>query len=267
MINARSETVGTLPAFRDALKSRRCLIPADGFYEWQKKGKTKEPYCFEVNDGSLFAFAGIWDRWKDPSGQWVKSCSILTTTANALTSSVHDRMPVILDPDSYDLWLDPGMKNVSAVSELLKPYDARLMRCYPVSTRINQVANDDAECSAPCGTRPDSERPFLVDCEVNGQGRRLRSVPQTTRDCDQQAMREVLSQLCRSEPVQQPVDSVTLRKSSCTTLQTRAWIAFLHFRDRSRVLVANSLLQQLGGKRLPLLWVVPTQHKLALHRT
>jgi putative SOS response-associated peptidase YedK len=104
-----------LPAFRDALKSRRCLIPADGFYEWQKKGKTKQPYCFEVNEGSLFAFAGIWDRWRDPSGQWVKSCSILTTTANALTSSVHDRMPVILDLDSFDLWLDPGMTNVSAV--------------------------------------------------------------------------------------------------------------------------------------------------------
>jgi putative SOS response-associated peptidase YedK len=149
MINARSETAATLPAFRDALKSRRCLIPADGFYEWQKKGKTKQPYCFEVNDGSLFAFAGIWDRWKDPSGQWIKSCSILTTTANAVASAVHDRMPVILDPDSFDLWLDPGMKNVSVVSELLKPYDARVMRCYPVSARINHVTNDDAECSAP----------------------------------------------------------------------------------------------------------------------
>jgi putative SOS response-associated peptidase YedK len=149
MINARAETAATLPAFRDAMKSRRCLIPADGFYEWQKKGKTKQPYCFEVNDGELFAFAGIWDRWKSPSGQWVKSCSILTTTANAATSAVHDRMPVILDPDSYDLWLDPGMNNVSVVSELLKPYDARAMRCFPVSSRVNQTANDDPECSAP----------------------------------------------------------------------------------------------------------------------
>jgi putative SOS response-associated peptidase YedK len=111
-------------------------------------GKTKQPYCFEVNEGELFAFAGIWDRWRDPSGQWVKSCSILTTTPNAVTSAVHDRMPVILDPDSYDLWLDPGMTNVAAVSDLLKLFDARLMRCYPVSTRINHVANDDKECSA-----------------------------------------------------------------------------------------------------------------------
>jgi putative SOS response-associated peptidase YedK len=131
------------------MKSRRCLIPADGFYEWQKNVKTKQPYCFGVNDGSLFAFAGLWDRWKDPGGQWIKSCSILTTTANTSTSSVHDRMPVILDPDSYDLWLDPGMSNVEEVSELLKPYDARSMRCYPVSARINHVVNDDEACSTP----------------------------------------------------------------------------------------------------------------------
>jgi putative SOS response-associated peptidase YedK len=126
MINARSETAATKPAFRDRLTNRRCLIPADGFYEWQRKGKAKQPFCFEVNDGELFAFAGIWDRSKDPSGQWLKSFSILTTTPNAVTSAVHDRMPVILDPDSYDLWLDPGMTNVEAVSEMVKPIDARL---------------------------------------------------------------------------------------------------------------------------------------------
>jgi|ERR1700678_407408 putative SOS response-associated peptidase YedK len=147
MINARTETAATLPAFKDAMKSRRCLIPADGFYEWKKTGKTKQPHCFEINGGELFAFAGIWDRWKNPSGQWVQSCSILTTTANSLTSAVHDRMPVILELDSYDLWLDPGMKNVSVASEMLKPFDASLMRCHPVSDRINRVVNDDAECS------------------------------------------------------------------------------------------------------------------------
>ena len=149
MINARAETAATKPAFRDALKSRRCLIPADGFYEWVRTGKAKQPYCFEVNEGKMFAFAGIWDRWKNPSGHWIKTCSILTTTPNAVTSAVHDRMPVILDPASYDLWLDPGMKDVGAASDLLKPLDARLMRSYPISTRINHVANDDAECSAP----------------------------------------------------------------------------------------------------------------------
>ena len=148
-INAKSETAATKPAFRDPLKFRRCLIPADGFYEWQRRGNSKQPFCFEVNNGGLFAFAGLWDGWKDSSGRWLKTCSILTTTPNAVTSAIHDRMPVILDPNSYDLWLDPGMQNVAAISELLKPYDARLMRCYPVSTRINHVANDDAECSRP----------------------------------------------------------------------------------------------------------------------
>ena len=149
MINARSETVAAKPAFRDALKSRRCLIPADGFYEWQRNGKAKQPFCFEVNEGSLFAFAGLWDRWKDPNGTWVESCSIMTTMPNAVTSAVHDRMPVILDPGNYDVWLDPGMTNVDAACELLQPFDARLMRRYPVSERVNHSANDDAECSTP----------------------------------------------------------------------------------------------------------------------
>jgi putative SOS response-associated peptidase YedK len=159
-INARSETAATKPAFRDPLKFRRCLIPADGFYEWKRTGTAKQPFCFEVNDGELFAFAGLWDRWKDPSGNWIKTCSILTTTPNALTSAVHDRMPVIVEPDSYDLWLDPGMQDVVAASDLLKPYDARLMWCYPISTRINHVANDDEECSRPVEVAEAQDRLF-----------------------------------------------------------------------------------------------------------
>ena len=149
MINARAETASTLPAFRDAFKSRRCLIPADGFYEWKKTGTAKQPYCFEINEGELFAFAGLWDRWRDSNGNVLETFSILTTTPNAVTSPVHDRMPVILEPDGYDLWLDPGMRDVSAASECLKPYDALQMRCHPVSSRINYVSNDDQECSAP----------------------------------------------------------------------------------------------------------------------
>ena len=149
MINARSETAHIKPAFRDALKCRRCLIPADAFYEWKRIGKSKQPYCFEVNEGELFGFAGIWDRWKNASDNAVETCSILTTTPNAVTAGVHDRMPVILDIDSYDLWLDPGMKDVDLVSELLKPCSATIMRFYPVSARVNQVVNDDEECSTP----------------------------------------------------------------------------------------------------------------------
>jgi len=148
-INARSETAATKPAFRDPLKFRRCLVPADGFYEWKRNGASKQPFCFEVNDSELFAFAGLWDGWKNAEMQWIKTCSILTTTPNAVTCTVHDRMPVILHQDSYDLWLDPSMTDVQVVSELLKPYEARLMRCRPVSTRVNNVANDDEECSRP----------------------------------------------------------------------------------------------------------------------
>jgi putative SOS response-associated peptidase YedK len=160
MINARAETASTKPAFRDAMKLHRCLIPADGFYEWKRDGETKQPFCFEVGDGGLFAFAGLWERWRDPGGQWVKSCSILTTTPNSVTSAIHDRMPVILEPESYDLWLDPGMQNVAAISELLKPYDAMQMRCFPVSSRVNHVGNEDQECSRPVEFAPTQDRLF-----------------------------------------------------------------------------------------------------------
>ena len=149
MINARSETASTKPAFRDAMKSRRCLIPADGFYEWSRIGKSKQPYCFEVNGGEVFAFAGLWDQWTARGGETIETCSILTTIANAVTSVAHDRMPVILERESYKRWLDPQMQDADAASEMLRPCEARFMRCYPVSTRINYVSNDDEECSRP----------------------------------------------------------------------------------------------------------------------
>jgi putative SOS response-associated peptidase YedK len=159
-INARSETAATKPAFRDPIKFRRCLIPADGFYEWSRTANGKQPYCFEVNEGELFAFAGLWDGWKIAEGQWIKTCSILTTTPNVVTGAVHDRMPVILRKDDYDVWLDPGMQNVAAISELLKPFDPRLMRCYPVSSRINHVGNDDEDCSRPVNITEAQNRLF-----------------------------------------------------------------------------------------------------------
>lgn len=148
MINARSETVATMPAFREPFRLRRCLIPADGFYEWRREGKSKLPFCFTLADESVFAFAGIWERWKNPQDRWIKSCSILTTTANELTRDIHDRMPVILPREVYDLWLDPGFTELSELQPLLKPYPAESMRRYPVSQRVNQVKNDDVECAA-----------------------------------------------------------------------------------------------------------------------
>jgi putative SOS response-associated peptidase YedK len=157
MINARSETVSTQPAFRDAFKLRRCLVPADGFYEWHRQGKVKQPFCFEVNDGELFAFAGIWERWKNDSGEWIKTFSILTTTPNSVSSAIHDRMPVILEPDSYDLWLDPGMKDIATLAELFTPFPAKQMRSYPVSNHVNQVQYDDPECATPITLKVSSQ--------------------------------------------------------------------------------------------------------------
>jgi putative SOS response-associated peptidase YedK len=113
----------------------------------EEYGPARQPYCFEVDEGELFAFAGIWETWRNPKKERVETFSILTTSANAVTAAIHDRMPVILAPADYDLWLDPGMKEVAALTELLKPYDARLMRAYPVSARVNQVANDDPQCA------------------------------------------------------------------------------------------------------------------------
>ncbi len=149
MINARAGTVASKPAFSDALKNRRCLIPADGFYEWQKNGKTKTPFCFTMADESVFAFAGLWEQWRNPAGQLVETCSIITTTPNALCADVHDRMPVILPDDAYDLWLAPSFQKADMVCDLLKPFDPTLMRRYEVSSRVNLVKNDDAACAEP----------------------------------------------------------------------------------------------------------------------
>ncbi len=148
MINAVAESAAEKPAFREALRQRRCLVPADGFYEWQKLGaKEKQPFNFGMVDDSLFAFAGLWEQWRDPAGGvYINSFTILTTTANSLVAGVHDRMPVILRPEDYEPWLDPGLTGPRGVADLLKPFDARRMKKYPVSARVNRAENDDMEC-------------------------------------------------------------------------------------------------------------------------
>jgi len=146
-INAMSETAAEKASFREAIRRRRCLVPADGFYEWQKLGrKEKQPYNIGMADDGLFAFAGLWERWADSAGTPLNSFTILTTTANPLLAGIHDRMPVILKPEDYDVWLDPGMTNPAGVADLLRPFDARLMKKYPVSTRVGNADNDDPEC-------------------------------------------------------------------------------------------------------------------------
>lgn len=127
----------------------RCLVLADGFYEWRRSGKEKQPFCFEVGDRAVFAFEALWDSWRGPNGQAIETCAILTTTPNDLLADVHDRMPVILAAEHYDSWLDAGMQDAGRALTLLKPYDSALMRRFPVSKRINVVTNDDPECSAP----------------------------------------------------------------------------------------------------------------------
>jgi len=145
-INARSETLMEKSAFKERSERRRCLIPADGFYEWRRSGKTKQPFHFGLNDDSLFAFAAIWDRWTSPEAQMVESCAILTTTPNELLKDVHDRMPVILHPDHYPAWLTaPALKN-HHFAHLLVPYDAAQMRRYPVSSLVNYPENDVPAC-------------------------------------------------------------------------------------------------------------------------
>jgi putative SOS response-associated peptidase YedK len=147
-LNARSETVTTTPAFRDSILTKRCLIPADGFYEWQKMGSVKQPYCFEVGEGEVFAFAGLWDEWRSSDGEIIESCTILTTGPNSLVADLHDRMPVIVTPDQYDVWLDPDVNDFNTIRDILKPYDANLMRRYPVSRKLNNSKIDDAEAAS-----------------------------------------------------------------------------------------------------------------------
>ena len=147
MINARAETIADKPAFREPFQSRRCLIPADGFYEWAQYSKGKSPFCFTLVNDSVFAFAGIWDRWINPERELVETCSIITTSANALVSAIHDRMPVILERENYDIWLDPGFRKVEPLLDLLMPYRTDSMRQQRVSTRVNSVQNDDPACA------------------------------------------------------------------------------------------------------------------------
>jgi putative SOS response-associated peptidase YedK len=142
-INAVCETAAEKPVFRESTKKRRCLIPADGFCEWKKIGpKKKQAYNIGMKDDGLLAFAGLWDRWKDPAGKVIESCTILTTKANALLEEHSRPYAVILQPGDYDLWLDPGMTDPTKVIDLLKPFNARRMRVYPVSSTVNQVGND-----------------------------------------------------------------------------------------------------------------------------
>lgn len=145
LINARSETVAEKPSFREAFKKRRCIIPADGFYEWRREGGRKQPYFFRMRDERPFGFAGLWDRWEVEGGESINSCTILTTEANEVLRPMHDRMPVILHPEDYGLWLEADARKLDLVKEMLRPYPAGEMIGHPVGSAINNPRNQGAE--------------------------------------------------------------------------------------------------------------------------
>jgi len=151
LINARGETLEEKPAFRSSLKYKRCLILADGFYEWKgsEGKKVKTPFFIHMKDRKPFAFAGLWDSWNSPDGSLVKSCTIITTEPNELTGIIHNRMPVILHPRDYAKWLNPSPQTADQLKPLLKPFPAELMDAYPVSTLVNTPANDTPELVVP----------------------------------------------------------------------------------------------------------------------
>ena len=144
MINARAETVAEKPSFRSAFRSRRCLVAADGFYEWKIRegSKAKQPHRIRLKGERPFGFAGLWERWPGREGEVVESCTIIVTTANDLLAPIHERMPVILPPGAYDLWLDPQVTEADRLLPLLRPYPQEEMETYPVSTQVNSPAND-----------------------------------------------------------------------------------------------------------------------------
>jgi putative SOS response-associated peptidase YedK len=146
LFNARSEGVAEKAAFRDSFKHRRCLIPASGFYEWKAEGRSRQPFLVLLRDSAPFAFAGLWDRWQPQGQPPVESCTILTTVPNELVQAIHDRMPVILSPEHFALWLDPVFSDTKALQEILRPYPADLMTAQPVGLRVNDARFDDPEC-------------------------------------------------------------------------------------------------------------------------
>lgn len=150
MINARSETVAEKPSFRAAFKRRRCLVPASGFYEWQKQEKQKQPYYISMQDGQPFAIAGLWETWAGGDGGSLESCTLLTTTANELMAPLHDRMPVIVAPEDYAQWLGTGgdatPTELDQLQHLLRPCPAAAMMAYPVSTFVNNARNEGVHC-------------------------------------------------------------------------------------------------------------------------
>jgi putative SOS response-associated peptidase YedK len=149
LINARCESAKEKPAFRTAFKKRRCLIPANGFFEWKKEKRGKQPYYFNLLNKQLFAFAGLWESWKSEDNLTVETCTILTTECNSMISELHDRMPVIIKPEQYGLWLDNKLLSLQDESDLFLAFPSKCMQAYPVNCQVNKPDYDCADCIIP----------------------------------------------------------------------------------------------------------------------
>jgi putative SOS response-associated peptidase YedK len=160
LINARGETAAEKPAFRAAMKRRRCLIPADGFYEWQAAGDRKRPFYVRAKSGAPLAFAGLWETWEGPNGEELETGTIVTTRANRMLSPIHERMPVIVPPEAFDLWLDGATVDATTAAALIQPAPEDLLEAYEISTAVNRTANDNPKLLEPVGaTPPDPVKP------------------------------------------------------------------------------------------------------------
>lgn len=148
-INAKAETVAEKPSFRSAFKKRRCLVVATGFYEWQVQGARKQPMWIGLRSKRPFAFAGLWEHWKPAEGEPIDTCTIITTEPNDIMAPIHNRMPVILTPTSYDQWLDPTFQKIETLNGLLRPYQSEELTAYPVSTLVNNPRHDTPQCLEP----------------------------------------------------------------------------------------------------------------------
>lgn len=154
LVNARVDTLLEKPSFRGAFRSRRCLIPADGFYEWKTVNGKKQPMYFSMKDAAPFALAGLWERWEGPDGAVIESCTTLTTEPNSVVSPIHDRMPVIVPPEAYGLWLDPRVTDPQRLVPLLGAYPADAMQVHPVSPRVNAATVEGPDCIVPVDELP-----------------------------------------------------------------------------------------------------------------